>query len=446
MLGPKQSTWHTRLPILLGIVLFAVVGWMTELLIQTQKQTAALSQNIEVHSDLYAVRQQLNRSLASLLSFSVGAIAYVEARSGNVEAEDVAKLLQALYRRGDHIRNFGLAEGTTLRYLYPLAGNETAIGMDYKLIPQQWPNVLVAMNSPDGVLTGPVELMQGGDALIYRKPIEVNNQYWGLFSIVIDIDSFLAELGSERLLTQGSLAVVAVHGDGETILYGDKAALSHPARQSVDVAVPGGHWHLVLVPKVTEDSTVMVWRFFGWGIALLLGGGVGTILLQRSALQGLALIDELTGVANRRQFDLMLERFCEKYERRDSGSFALLYVDLDRFKEINDTHGHRAGDFFLVEVAKRIRQATRGGDLLARWGGDEFALLLDNPSQASIDRVVKRVRELVEQPVLWRDSRMQVGASIGVVRYPEDGTTPEALLGHADQRMYSDKNMRREQT
>jgi diguanylate cyclase (GGDEF)-like protein len=288
--------------------------------------------------------------------------------------------------------------------------------------------------------------MQGGDALIYRKPIEVNNQYWGLFSIVIDIDSFLAELGSERLLTQGTLAVVAAHGDGETILYGDKAALSHPARQSVDVAVPGGHWHLVLVPKVTEDSTVMVWRFFGWGIALLLGGGVGTILLQRSALQGLALIDELTGVANRRQFDLMLERFCEKYERRDSGSFALLYVDLDRFKEINDTHGHRAGDFFLVEVAKRIRQATRGGDLLARWGGDEFALLLDNPSQASIDRVVKRVRELVEQPVLWRDSRIQVGASIGVVRYPEDGTTPEALLGHADQRMYSDKNMRREQT
>jgi diguanylate cyclase (GGDEF)-like protein len=446
MLGSKQTTWHTRLPILLGIVLFAVVGWMTELLIQTQKQTAALSQNIEVHSDLYAVRQQLSQSLVNLLSFSVGVTAYVEAKSGQIEADEVAKLLESLYRRGNSIRNFGLAEGTTLRYLYPEAGNETAIGMDYKLIPQQWPNVLVAMNSPDGVLTGPVELMQGGSALIYRKPIEVENQYWGLFSIVVETDSFLAEIGSQRLLTQGSLAVVAVHGDRETLLYGDKAALSHPSRHSVDVAVPGGHWHLVLVPRTAQNSTAMFWRILGWGIALLLGGGVGTILAQRSALQGLALIDELTGVANRRQFDLMLERFCEKYERRDSGSFALLYVDLDRFKEVNDTHGHRAGDYFLVEIAKRIGQATRGGDLLARWGGDEFALLLDNPSQASIDRVVQRVRELAEQPVAWRDNQMQVGASIGVVRYPEDGTTPEALLGVADQRMYGDKNKRREQT
>jgi diguanylate cyclase (GGDEF)-like protein len=175
-----------------------------------------------------------------------------------------------------------------------------------------------------------------------------------------------------------------------------------------------------------------------------MGTALIIILIQRNTMRSLALIDELTGIANRRQFDLMLERFCSKYHRRDTGRFALLYVDLDRFKQINDQHGHKAGDFFLVEATKRISQAIRGGDLLARWGGDEFAVIVDNPTETSIERVVDRVRLLAEQPVNWRGEQLQVGASIGLVQYPEDGMTPEDLINVADQKMYRDKESRRE--
>lgn len=82
--------------------------------------------------------------------------------------------------------------------------------------------------------------------------------------------------------------------------------------------------------------------------------------------------------------------------------------------------------------------------MLARWGGDEFAVIVDNPTETSIERVVDRVRLLAEQPVNWRGEQLQVGASIGLVQYPEDGMTPEDLINDADQKMYSDKESGRE--
>lgn len=445
MAKPRQSLTSAQLPWLVGFALFLIVGWMTELLIRTELESKELVRKIELHEELYAVRDKLDRSLLNILNLAVGISAYVEAHNGKVDDDEIARLLKALYGHSKHVRNFGLAEGTTIRYVFPLAGNEAAIGKNYREIAGQWPGVLVAMNSPEGVLTGPVDLIQGGRALIYRIPIVTDGQYWGLFNIVIHMDTFLQEIAASRLITKGHLAIRAHHEDHRVMLLGEESYFDASDAQMVDVGVPGGYWELVMEPKKLEPSFAMVWRFFGWAIAILLGGGIGTILAQRSALQGLALIDELTGVANRRQFDLMLERFCQKYERRDSGCFALLYVDLDRFKAINDNHGHRAGDFYLIELARRIKQAIRGGDVFARWGGDEFAILLDNPSQASIDHVVKRVQELAEQPVMWRDTELQLGASIGVVKFPEDGTTSESLLGIADQKMYHNKKKRREQ-
>jgi diguanylate cyclase (GGDEF)-like protein len=200
---------------------------------------------------------------------------------------------------------------------------------------------------------------------------------------------------------------------------------------------------LALLPKQdTQDAFTMAWCFLGWAFALFMGSALAVILIQRAAMQGLVLVDELIGFANCRQFDLMLERRCQKYHCRDNGGFALLYLDLDRFKAINDSFGHKAGDHFLVEVSRRISQAIRGGDLPARWGADEFAMIVDNSTEMNITHVMNRVRELTEQPAIWRDQQLKVGASIGIVQYSEDGQTPEALLGAADQSMYHNKRER----
>lgn len=440
-----QEFVNSQLPFVLGLALFACVGLITEQTLETQQYSKQMTINIDLRNDLYTVREKIDQSLSALLHRSLGLTAYVQAKSGQIDQQEVMGLLAALYVNSEHVRNFRLAKGTCVAFVYPEEGNTAVLGIDYRDVPVQWPDVLAAINTTDGVLAGPVDLMQGGEALIFRMPVRVLGEYWGLLSTVIDLESYLSEIAAIRLSAGGSLSIRTVSGDTQKLLYGEGNEFQDPQSQRADVSVPGGRWELALSAKPELDAPLIsTWRLMGWLLGLLLGVGVTTILCQRRALQRLALVDELTGVANRRQFDLLLERFCDKYNRRNSGCFVVLYLDLDKFKEINDQYGHRAGDYFLVELAKRTRVAIRGGDLLARWGGDEFAIILDNPTQSNVTDVVDRVRSLCEQPVHWRDAEFKVGASIGVVHYPEDGLTPEELVSAADQKMYADKRFRQQ--
>lgn len=442
-----QDFVNRQLPAVLGLVLFAGVGFLTERTLETQRHSDQMTANMELRNDLYAVREKIDETLGSLIFRTLGLTAYVQAKSGDLEPGEVMAMLAALHTSSAHIRNFGLAKGTIISFVYPEEPNQSALGVDYRDIPKQWPDVLAAINSSEGVLAGPVQLIQGGEALIFRLPIRVKGEYWGLLSTVIDVESYLNSVASSRMFAEGNLSIRTVRGDVQTLLYGDGDAFESSQAQRVDVSVPGGRWELVLDPRQDSvDPLGNTWRMIGWLLGLLLGVGVATILHQRRALQRLALVDALTGVANRRQFDLLLARFCEKYNRRNSGGFAVLYLDLDKFKEINDAYGHRAGDYYLIQLTKRARSAIRGGDLLARWGGDEFAIILEDPSQAKVTDVVDRVRSLCEQPVRWRDINITVGVSIGVVHYPEDGQTPEELVNVADQKMYANKRYRQQAT
>lgn len=442
MIRTKHQPVDLKLPLILGVLLFGLIVWATELLIQSQQRASEMSRSINLQTDLYSIRGKVDRSLQSVLHLSIGMTAYIEAKAGIVEEQEVMDLMGSLFdhSHSDLIKSFSLIEDTTIRFVYPESGNEASLGVDLREVTVQWPDVLTAMNSAEGVLAGPTEMLQGGQAMVFRMPVRVNDSYWGMFNTVIDMDAFMAEIATSREFSAADVAIKTTAG----FLLGNGSVLDDPQVQQLEVSVPGGAWQLAAVPNSrVEDFYTIAWRLLGWVMAFLMGAALTTILMQRGALQGLVLIDELTGVANRRQFNLMLEKFCQKYHRRDTGGFALLFVDLDRFKAINDNHGHKAGDYFLVEIARRISLAIRGGDLLARWGGDEFVIIVENPTDTSVNLVVNRVRDLAEQAVMWRNQQLQVGASIGVVRYPDDGITPDALLGTADQKMYENKRARR---
>jgi diguanylate cyclase (GGDEF)-like protein len=154
-----------------------------------------------------------------------------------------------------------------------------------------------------------------------------------------------------------------------------------------------------------------------------------------------AMTDELTGLGNRRLlYTYTDERLAEAAE---STSFALLLVDLDRFKELNDTLGHLVGDNLLVQIGSRLRDALRPDDILVRLGGDEFAALLAHPSDAKTAAVVaQRMRRALEVPFLLDGIPVHVDASIGGAVYPENGDDVSSLLRHADIAMYRAKSTR----
>lgn len=149
--------------------------------------------------------------------------------------------------------------------------------------------------------------------------------------------------------------------------------------------------------------------------------------------------DALTGLANRHLFAERLEQ-AMTHARRHDERFALLFIDLDRFKQINDTFGHRIGDEMLRHIGARLTRDLRAGDTVARLGGDEFALLLrDAGDHDSIRPIVRRVMETVTEPVCIEGRRMAVSCSVGASFYPGSAADAQALLHQADLAMYRQK-------
>lgn len=170
---------------------------------------------------------------------------------------------------------------------------------------------------------------------------------------------------------------------------------------------------------------------------------VGMILLmlenQIEHNKYLALHDELTGLPNRRLFQDRLASALER-ARRSGEQTALLLVDLNRFKEVNDTFGHHAGDRLLRHVATVFLGRVRRSDTVARTGGDEFSLILEEPtSRDEAARVGRSLLEMLKEPLQFGDRSVEVGASIGIAVFPEDALDMESLCIAADRRMYSNK-------
>ena len=129
---------------------------------------------------------------------------------------------------------------------------------------------------------------------------------------------------------------------------------------------------------------------------------------------------------------------------RNTSSFALLFIDLDNFKAINDTRGHVFGDQVLVETALRLKQSIRDSDTAARIGGDEFLVLLENISNKSdVSAKVQILTEGLGEKFIIAGEDFEVSYSLGVAIYPDDGTTTDALLRLADKAMYDSKHKKR---
>ncbi len=185
--------------------------------------------------------------------------------------------------------------------------------------------------------------------------------------------------------------------------------------------------------------------------ALLLGTALWRRLTHRLArsrtffldaedrMQRLASSDLLTGLANRAALhDAMATAMARA--ARDGHRLAVLMIDLDRFKPVNDRHGHMVGDLVLKEVAHRLKRCLRGGEVHARYGGDEFVVVIeDNGDPANLQKVARRIVQALGEPMVIENLSVGIGASVGIARYPDDAHSADELLRKADSALYRAK-------
>lgn len=155
-----------------------------------------------------------------------------------------------------------------------------------------------------------------------------------------------------------------------------------------------------------------------------------------------ATLDELTGLYNRAMFFDILMRAIER-SKRSNTKIAVLFIDLDGFKKVNDTYGHTLGDGVLQHVADNLQRMVRSADAVARLGGDEFAVILEDlNTRKEAQQVAVNIEAALSQPFTLPGANIHIGASIGVGLYPDDGTNPQALVHLADMRMYTNKRQK----
>lgn len=185
-----------------------------------------------------------------------------------------------------------------------------------------------------------------------------------------------------------------------------------------------GRWAVIRQSPISVGGLVSIWH------------DVTAIKKQQDIYKELALTDGLTKLPNRDAFMRRLGSAIKRNERNRK-KIALMFVDLDKFKPINDTFGHDAGDYVLKVIAERLSALMRKTDLVARIGGDEFVILLEEITQIEdIERIAGKVLEMIRKPIEFKGNDCSVGGSIGISVGPEHGTNEEALIKAADEVMY----------
>ena len=434
-----------RFALSVSLLVFAVTVLLSEALLHFREAEFLSQREAAATGFASELRARVDRELNSVLYLASGIVGYLVVRHDRLDAKEVSRILGAIHTFGRHVRNFSIAVDYRITYVFPLKGNEQALNVDYRDIPAQWPTIRKTIDSGESVLTGPVSLLQGGSALIYRIPVHVDGKYWGLLSTVIDMTSFQngAFVGLDEDRFDFAIRSRDFTGAGG-VFVGSPELFDDPSAVILQSDVPGGRWTYAVRTRVPDRfGELLGMRALGGLLAALAAAGIFTVLRQRGELARHAGFDSLTGLPNRRLFDDRLNQAIRRQTRNQSGMIAALFLDLDGFKQINDRYGDKIGDVVLKTVADRLRTEVRLADTVARWAGDEFAIVIEDASRENVGQLVDRLRECVARPVEINDASLLTGTSVGMAFYPDEAITAQELLELADRRMFDDKAQRR---
>jgi diguanylate cyclase (GGDEF)-like protein len=414
-----------------------------------------------IESQRYQLLQTLTNYASALEGMiNTGVVALETIRSELVLAPDtnlstLDNRVELLLQNYPFFRHIAIAPDLVIRYVYPVQGNEAVIGVDYRNIPQQLAAIEKTIQLGLPVVAGPINLLQGGSGLVVRVPVRTRDQHnWGVIAAIVPLESLLKRANISSLQQQNWVGLSGKDGidQPDELFWGDQQLLQAD-RVKVDIKLPVGRWQLQAAPQQQLAWLVgpLQWMAVAVFVVILLLCSALWLLLRMAGERERALhtiafqatFDPLTALPNRAVFTENLSRMLKQAQGNQS-CLSLLCIDLDEFKQVNESLGHIVGDKLLRAVAERLKTLMGEHDLLARLGGDEFVVASAQGNAPEMTELLaeKLVQELAK-PVQVGDKLLAVSASIGIAMYPHDGMNQGDLLKHADRAMYAAKQIGR---
>lgn len=299
-----------------------------------------------------------------------------------------------------------------------------------------------------GIIMAPVTLSDGSYGIILRRPIylgEVSEEnFWGFASVKLNLSSFLSEVNIRALVDGGYeyklIGDNPITGENRMIMEYSEKELASPVSSMINT-VGGSYWTLLISPT---SSWMNLYEIIGAlaiavvisVLAALAAAAYVSMKAYSKELEVLSYRDALTNINNNRSYQEHMEELSKK-----KLPYGLIFMDLNDFKQVNDTYGHEAGDTLLNIVAKRLQNSIREKDKAFRIGGDEFVVVIHGTHDKQFyEGVIERMRQNVARDVTLNNGIiLKVSISAGFARCPEDGSKFEDVVKKADDTMYHNK-------
>ncbi|MFT4008146.1 MAG: sensor domain-containing diguanylate cyclase [Lacrimispora sp.] len=369
---------------------------------------------------------QLNAVISGLLYKTETLSALVVRSDGNTQNFDK---VAAIIFDSPALANVLLAPDGIVSDVYPKQGNEAVIG--YNLLGEGEGNIEAIMAKESGKLIfgGPFHLMQGGQALVGRLPVYLdepdgNKRFWGLVSVTLEYPQVLDDVRLSEFESAGFLyeiwRISPDTNDKQTIAKSERNIGAHISYIEEYVPILNAGWYFRIAPARQWYGYPETWLMIVAGISISFLVSLTSkknieLKLMRTELENMVRIDALTQVYNRGYFMDLAAVQVQRSMRLNNSCFIVM-MDIDHFKKTNDTYGHTTGDKVLENVAQRMRNIIRPYDLIGRYGGEEFIMLISDLDKQALLNVVERIRlSICEDPMEIEGNYIDISASFGVV-------------------------------
>ncbi len=429
------------------ILISSIVGFSAFLIlasiIQNYHEQRLQDEILQTTKSYMVFQTDLENRIYTNIYLLNGYVAYLKTECGLDWRQSPEYLSTLIENQEVYIRNIGTIMDTTIVSNYPLEGNESTLGVDLATIGSQKDMVLRTKHEEKTTFQGPVPLVQGGDGFVVRVPVvREDSGYWGQVSIVLEGARIYEAI--DELAEKTSLNIRVYNSYEDPFYIYDEKPMKDPLNFVISPSLM--NWQVEVTP-ITGWSHLGATHIIVGVISLLASIVIGLLsyysMKANYKIKHNSIHDSLTGLLNRHFLNDYQELIISAAERRKV-MVGLLLLDLDNFKNINDTYGHSIGDEVLIETARILRKVVRTNEAVFRIGGDEFLIIFPMIEDATVlENAGNRILEMFHDEFRIKSHDVWIASSIGMGVYPTDGKDFEEVLQVADKNMYEHKKSKK---